>query len=284
MSSDRDTTNIVRSWLEEGVSVLPDRVLDEVLAHVPTTPQRRQSLAGWRNWQMSSFVRLGVAGAAVVAIIVAAAFLLGRGNVGVIGPSVVPTSSLTLQPFPDGRISPMTARYAIELPHAQLDAVMTLDQGWHSGGWFVRRGQAAVIFYTPENVNADACHQDKTLPDPAIGPTVDDFLNALSAQRNSEMTSPEDVTIAGTTAKRIELQASANAPCRIVRWWTDPCCGEPAFRGTGADAAGRANPDTVWVLDVDGQRVAVVAYWDHSNIAMGRAILDLVNSLEFAPR
>ena len=41
MSTDRDTTRIVRSWLEEGVTALPDRVLDTVLDQVPATPQRR---------------------------------------------------------------------------------------------------------------------------------------------------------------------------------------------------------------------------------------------------
>ena len=41
MSTDRDTTRIVRSWLEEGVTALPDRVLDAVLDQVPATPQRR---------------------------------------------------------------------------------------------------------------------------------------------------------------------------------------------------------------------------------------------------
>ena len=41
MHSDRDTTRIVRSWLEEGVSALPDRVLDAVLDQVPATRQRR---------------------------------------------------------------------------------------------------------------------------------------------------------------------------------------------------------------------------------------------------
>ena len=41
MSSDRDTTRIVRSWLEEGVTELPDRVLDAVLDELPATHQRR---------------------------------------------------------------------------------------------------------------------------------------------------------------------------------------------------------------------------------------------------
>ena len=35
MSTDRETTRILRSWLEEGVTALPDRVLDAVLDQVP---------------------------------------------------------------------------------------------------------------------------------------------------------------------------------------------------------------------------------------------------------
>ena len=38
MSTDRDVTRIVRSWLEEGVTALPDRVLDAVLDQLPATP------------------------------------------------------------------------------------------------------------------------------------------------------------------------------------------------------------------------------------------------------
>ena len=43
MSADRETNRIVRAWLEEGVSALPDRVLDTVLDELPATPQRRAS-------------------------------------------------------------------------------------------------------------------------------------------------------------------------------------------------------------------------------------------------
>ncbi len=47
MSTDRETTCIVRSWLEEGATALPDRVLDAVLDQVPATRQRR---ARWPAW------------------------------------------------------------------------------------------------------------------------------------------------------------------------------------------------------------------------------------------
>jgi hypothetical protein len=99
-----------------------------------------------------------------------------------------------------------------------------------------------VAFFTPENVNADACDQHATLPNPPIGPTVQDFLDALDAQVNTEMTPPVDVTMGGVTAKRIELRSSTDAPCRIVRWWKDPCCGDPAFRGAQTNAARPREP------------------------------------------
>ena len=41
MSTDRDVTQSVRSWLEDGVTRLPDNILDAVLDELPTTPQRR---------------------------------------------------------------------------------------------------------------------------------------------------------------------------------------------------------------------------------------------------
>ena len=48
MTAELDTTRVVRAWLEEGVTHLPDRVLDAVLADVPTTPQRPRHSAALR--------------------------------------------------------------------------------------------------------------------------------------------------------------------------------------------------------------------------------------------
>ena len=64
MSTDRDVTGIVRSWLEEGVTALPDRVLDSVLDQVPATPQRR--VTWWpvrRLTNMNNTVKYGLAAA-----------------------------------------------------------------------------------------------------------------------------------------------------------------------------------------------------------------------------
>ncbi|HSL32962.1 MAG TPA: hypothetical protein VK871_04880, partial [Candidatus Limnocylindrales bacterium] len=62
MSTDRDVTRIVRSWLEEGVRALPDRVLDTVLEQLPATPQRRSR---WptRRFAVNNYAKVAIAAA-----------------------------------------------------------------------------------------------------------------------------------------------------------------------------------------------------------------------------
>ena len=65
MSTDRDVTRIVRSWMDEGVTQLPDRVLDAVLDQLPATPQRRSVWTARRLFLMNNnIVRYGLAAAA----------------------------------------------------------------------------------------------------------------------------------------------------------------------------------------------------------------------------
>ena len=70
MSTDRDTTRIVRSWLEVGATALPDRVLDAVLDQLPTTPQRRSWWPARRFLDMNTSIKLAIAAAAVVVVAV----------------------------------------------------------------------------------------------------------------------------------------------------------------------------------------------------------------------
>jgi len=82
MSSERDATRIVRSFLEEGVAVLPDRVLDAVLDQLPATPQRQ---AGWlaRRFTHMHSNRIRFGAAAAAAAVVALIGVVTFGNIGV---------------------------------------------------------------------------------------------------------------------------------------------------------------------------------------------------------
>ena len=117
MSSDRELTRIVQSWLEEGVNVLPDRVLDDVLERVPVTPQRRPWWRAWRKRLVNRTMTYAVAG--TVGVLVAAVALgvyLSRPAVGPVGsptPSLSPTiaaaTSTPTQQQPSPTLGPTQA-------------------------------------------------------------------------------------------------------------------------------------------------------------------------------
>jgi hypothetical protein len=94
-TSDRETERIVRSWLSEGTTRLPDRVLDAVLDEVPSTPQRRAWWPAWRFDTMSNAMRIAIAAAAVLAVALIAITILPGGRGGVGSPAATPTPSPT---------------------------------------------------------------------------------------------------------------------------------------------------------------------------------------------
>ena len=105
MSTDRDVTGVVRAWLEEGVTALPDRVLDSVMEQLPATHQRRARRPAWRLNTMSTF-RL----AAIAASISVLAVLVGivpraigpGGTNSTASPSPVTTPTLPPTACPPG--------------------------------------------------------------------------------------------------------------------------------------------------------------------------------------
>ena len=101
MSSDRDTTRIVRSWLEEGATALPDRVLDAVLDQVPATSQRRPLWPARRFPEMNNALKLVIAAAAVLVVVIVGISLLPRsGGVGGSGPGPTSNPTQTATPTP----------------------------------------------------------------------------------------------------------------------------------------------------------------------------------------
>jgi hypothetical protein len=107
MTADRDITRVVRSWLEEGVTALPDRVLDVVLHQLPATPQRQPLWRAWRPSVMSSMVRVAIVAAAAVIVVAVGLTVLqtpGRRGGPLSSPSPTPTAQPTLLPAPSGPV------------------------------------------------------------------------------------------------------------------------------------------------------------------------------------
>ena len=291
MSSDRDTTRIVRSWLEEGATALPDRVLDAVLDQVPATSQRRPLWSAWRFRQMNSALKLGLAATAVVVVALVGITLLPRsGGVGGSGPSPTaaptsapsqtvaptPTPSLALTGFPIGSLAAGTHTTA---PFTAADSSMCLEQrqtgcvdddkgdsirftvtvpaGWSAIGpdWIIGgtdAGTADLLFNRGAWLLSDPCQT--TPADIPVGPTVADFVDALAAHPILDTTSPVDVAVAGYPGKYIELQGPAVVSTEAE---PDPDCityrpWDPGIYMQGANQRWR-----LWVLDVDGARVVL---------------------------
>ena len=103
MTTDRETTRIVRSWMQLGVDRLPERVLDAVLDELPTTPQRRSRWPAWRSLEMPNIVKVAAAAVAVlIVVVVGFRFLPASGGIG--GPTATPLP--TPSPTPSPSLSP----------------------------------------------------------------------------------------------------------------------------------------------------------------------------------
>ena len=124
MSTDRDVTRIVRSWLEDGATALPDRVLDNVLDQLPATPQRRAWWPAWRLREMNSALKLAIAAAAVVVVAIVGINLLPRSEgVGGSGTSASPAPSSTASPSPSLSRSPAPSPALFPTAHYRRAAI-----------------------------------------------------------------------------------------------------------------------------------------------------------------
>jgi Tol biopolymer transport system component len=102
MSTDREVTRIVRSWLQKDEHESAETLLGTVLDRLDTTPQRRPLWRAWRPTLMNSTLKFAAAGAVVlVAAVAGLALYFSR-------PAVVPAGSPTPFESPSSTV-PTTA-------------------------------------------------------------------------------------------------------------------------------------------------------------------------------
>ena len=302
MSTDRDVTRVVRSWLDEGVTALPDRVLDAVLDQLPATPQRRASwLARRFPFMNNNVVRFGLA-----AVVVVLAVFLGirfiAPNVGTGPPEATATPSPTASPMPlpgPGSLEAGTYRTTpfggpgafgvcdgqpgcTEAPADDTIAfTVTVPAGWSVsplGGIWVdssaRPDGAILIFWRGGWLYEDPCNASGS-PSVEVGPTADDFAAALADHPLLDATAPVDVTLDGYSGKYVDL----SAPSDLAQ-----CIGQYRLWDPGVYASGPEHQWHLWILDVDGVRV-VVETMDYPDTSADRRaeLQTMVDSIEITP-
>jgi hypothetical protein len=283
MSTDRDVTRIVRSWLEDGATALPDRVLDSVLDQLPATPQRRSWWPARRLTGMNTTVRLALAAAAVLVVAVVGFNVLpGGGGIGGFGPT--PSSSPSPTPPPTPTPSPMAihsgalaAGTYVMTPFAGPNAegmcmpqatgcaespaddsirvTLTVPDGFEAPTRpslaliFGPGGETGLVVLRGGRLYGDPCHTTPP-PDIAVGPTVADFVDALVRHPDLDVTAPADVTLAGYEGKYVDLQLPAD---------TSECTPSGQFWPfePGMYAQGPSHRWHLYILDVEGTRVVI---------------------------
>lgn len=304
MSSDPEITRIVRSWLDEGSTQVPDRVLDAVLDQVPATHQRR--VTWWparRHPTISTILKVGLATAVLVVAVLIGSYTFGTPSVG--GPGIggpTPTPEATATPVaipsatPDDLLPPG--------PHAltdgrPLDGIPTLPitvtipaPDWHGdlgGGILMKNdnpyapdGAGMIVFFGDLYVYGDPCEWSTTRPDTPAS-TVDELVAALTAQASRDATDPVDVTLDGNAGKSITLQVPEDAV------FSD--CDSGTFGSWGVPSSDRSpfryhqDPgqiDKLWIVDVDGKLVVLdIGYYEGTPQAVVDEMEAIVESTTF---
>lgn len=286
MNLDRDTTGIVRSWLTDGATALPDRVLDGVLDQLPATHQRR---ATWwpRRTTFHMNKALAVAGVAAVGVIVFILginyFAAGGPNFGDPGDLPTPTPSVSSMAWPNSLGPDLAAGTYVSDGLAPVRSTISVPRGWVAcgvGADFAACDASAnhgVSVLIVDNVVRDPCDPSRALLDPPVGESVDDLVSAISNLSGFEATDPIEITLDGFVGKEFELTAPTEPDCVLeggLKTWTD------GHDGDGTNGVNPGEVNLVRIIDVDGVRIMIAgAYQPHASadeIAEARAIFDSV--------
>lgn len=299
MSTDRDTTRTVRSWLETGATHLPEHVLDEVLAELPTTSQRRATWwATWRISPMNATLKLGLAALAVAVAVLIGINYFGSGtsNVGGFGgdaatPTPGPTATVEASPTASPTPVPTPVALSPATRHALITADVPLTVTIPAPDWFGDRGSgilvkhdnpdapsgAGMIVFAGDDlfVYGDPCHWSTTTPETPVS-TVDGLVAALTAQASRTATLPVDVTVGGYTGKSITLHVPDDAvfsDCDGGFFGSWGVLGDPTPSRYHQDPG---QIDKLWIIDVDGQLVVIDgAYYE----ATPRTVVDELEAI-----
>lgn len=291
MSTERETTRIVRSWLEDGVTRLPDRVLDDVLGQLPATPQRRPFWRAWRSTRMSNPVRYAIAAAAVLVVALVGSRFLPSSNSAPGsspgGPSATPPAASpvpSVQPLPFPSAGPLAlGRHPMTVDGVPFTFEIA-EPGWTSDGEvFFGKGTElepdgmSILFWpeAPEFVYDDPCGQQQA---PPVGPTAADMAAAIAGMSQLELVSgPTSVTIGGKPAQRVVVHVPDELECVPQQYmlWGNESVSSRYTTGPGSTFS-------VWIIDVDGTRLQIDAEsYPGASPEIGEEMRAIVESIRF---
>ena len=298
MTREDDFIGQLEGYLEqyEGMTPLPDPVRHALRAQLPITKQLGRSNRPMRRFPVmnNNIARFGLAAAVIVlAILVGIQFLPGP-NVGS-DSSATPTA--TPMALHGGQLEAGT--YVVSSADAPIRTpvsfTFTVPPGWIERTeklYIYKRADTAQVGFVPwvvTHVYSDACHSEGALKE--VGPTVDDLVAALMDQAHSDATTPVEVEVGGYPAKYISMSVPADVhtsmcryPGTVLQIWANP--EETDFFAIPVNPVHpHAYPVSgVYIVDVNGQRVVLLAGHDPESTAADIAELEaIIASIHFEP-
>jgi hypothetical protein len=318
MTAPRDPDRLIRAFLAEGQTELPDRAYDAVRETIDRTRQR-VVVGPWREPRSATVARFAMAVAAVLIVAVLVIDFLPRsgGFGGVATPSPSPSPSPSPTPTPTPLPEPIAAPSAAALvlprsgdlqpdvPYAIEDTnvtplrfVVSVPAGWETfdyalmgktGGGTKNTASIRAGFspWLVANIYVDPCHWSSGgLALTGSNPTVDQLATALSQQVGRNGSTPVDVTLGGYSGKKVDLSVPTDFDKRtcdslLFKTWLE---GGPNGGGDGGYVYGPGQRNTVYILDVNGTPLVIDTMYMPTATAADKAELQAVlDSVSFEP-
>jgi hypothetical protein len=252
MTTKSDPEALLAAYLADGMSVLPDRVVDAVLDEVHRTRQRAV-LGPWRTSRMNSALKLAIAAAAVIVVALAGFTLLPRNQSGVGGTSS-PSSTPPGEPASPAA-SPLSKAFEMTVNGSEKavprNLTVQLPDGWSNAVWWASPANddsSNLSFSLVSNTFSEPC--EYILRSPQVDQTIESVATGFSEISGTTATAPVRATIAGMEAMYVEAEAPESLPCDPFWWW----------ESTPGDGNNPSAGQTlrIWVVDAGGQVVAIM--------------------------
>jgi hypothetical protein len=298
MTKSRDPDRLIRAFLAEGQTDLPDQIYDAVRDRIEATNQR-VVIGPWRTPDMNRFLAFGAAAAVVVLGVFIGLQLFGR-NVGGPAPSVEPSPTLTPPPSPSSSPAAFPPRGALSAGRHLFTVngvpftMQLSSSGWTSAGFAadldggsISKGQgvtsanAWMPIWSLDGVYADPCGGVEA---PPAGPSVEDLAAAFTTIPGTEATEPADVTVGGLPAKVVVVTIPDDigcAPNEFYLWYDDISCGG-GDGPCGRYASAPGSTTRIWIVEVDGTRLTFEAEtYENARLELAQEIQGMIDSIQF---